>query len=157
MPWRFNACKVGLTYSCPTDAEDNPISDVDYIISAMEIKFGPGQYIVCKELHESGKTHYHAYFKFDAKIDSTDVKCFDLCGVHPNVVKAPKRGWVLYCAKHGEFKTNFYEADVWVSANEAVTWQEASDLLWTKQPKFMLQVRLYIERVPTSPRRTGVW
>ena len=59
----------------------------------------------------TGKHHYHLYLKFADALDTKNVKFFDILGVHPNVIRAPGKGWIAYCAKEKEFVTNFYESD----------------------------------------------
>jgi len=59
--FRINRKKVGLTWSCPTDKDDNPIESKEKLLEFLELKGGHCQYVVAKELHESGKKHYHAY------------------------------------------------------------------------------------------------
>lgn len=140
-------------------AVDNPIESMAKIEEAITLKFGVNKYIVSAELHQSGKTHYHAYFHFDDKVDSTDVRCFDLVGVHPNLIKAPGNGWQAYVAKHGDFITNFYEKNVFMEASDMATWASASDLLWAKQPRWMFQHSAAAEKsfkkrkmTPIAPR-----
>ena len=53
--FRFHAKKVGLTYSCPVDKEDNPIPDNTTLRDFLTDKVGHAKYIVAQELHESGK------------------------------------------------------------------------------------------------------
>ena len=82
--FRVNRKAFGLTYSCPKTADDNPITTHKELIEFLETK-GVCEYIVGKELHESGKVHWHAYVKYDHAIDSVDARLFDVKGVHPNI------------------------------------------------------------------------
>ena len=84
--FRVNRKKVGLTYSCPTDLDDNPIESVYDLLQFLEEKNGHCQYVIAKEFHESGKKHYHAYANYDNKLDTIDPKFFDFKGVHPNII-----------------------------------------------------------------------
>lgn len=125
----------------------------------MEKTYGHSKYIVSEELHASGKKHYHAYYHFDKKLDCKDVKCFDIEGVHPNIIRGPKQGWIEYVAKDKNFETNFYAKDPCMAAMECDTWQEASDILWEKMPKWMLEKAAQVEKnfkrrktVPHEPR-----
>jgi hypothetical protein len=144
---KFRICryKVGLTWSCPKDAEENPIfeelgKDKETVCHAIQKyfqeKYGKADYIVAQEDHESGKKHYHAHFKFYEKLDVTDPLAFDLCGVHPNILN-PGKGWPGYCAKHGQFVTNFYEAEPFSEALRQESAEAAAELLWTKRPREM--------------------
>jgi len=135
--FRVNRKKFGFTYSCPRDAEANPIGSKEILLTFLN-KFGPHQYIIALEPHQSGKAHYHVYAKFDAAIQTTNAKYFDCCGVHPNIIK-PGSGWEGYCVKHEDFITNYYERGTFKRAAEADTWTKAADLLWKREPKFMLQ------------------
>jgi len=135
--FRVNRKKFGLTYSCPVDADDNPIESKEALLSFLE-RFGPLQYIVAVEPHKSGKAHYHVFAKYDVAINSSNSRIFDLNGVHPNII-SPGKGWEGYCVKQPEYITNYYERGSFKRAAEAVTWTEAADILWEREPKFMLQ------------------
>lgn len=72
--FRVNRKAFGLTYSCPTDPavmidNDNPIQTHAELLEFLDTKV-PNQYIIGKELHESGKVHWHVYVKYDHIIDS---------------------------------------------------------------------------------------
>lgn len=139
--FRYHAKAWGLTYSCPKsnacrdlDAgvheEDcncsNPIPGCAELRDFLYELNGVNQFIVSEERHESGKLHYHVYVKFDAKVDSRDVRYFDFVKrdpagreirrVHPNVIKSPGNGWKDYVVKAGEWISNFYEEDPWREA-----------------------------------------
>ena len=110
----------GLTYSCPRrggcsqlpDGEhcigcecEHPIKTHEELISFLESK-GPNRYIIGKESHKSGKTHWHVCVKYDEVIDSTNPRFFDVNGAHPRIeLKPPGPGWELYCTKEKDFKT----------------------------------------------------
>ena len=60
--------------------------------------------IVGRENHEDGGVHLHAFFMFDRKFESRDVRIFDVGGRHPNVVRGygtPEKGWD-YATKDGD-------------------------------------------------------
>lgn len=109
-PFRLNAFRLGATWSCPVTAEDNPIKDVHRILAFLQDKYGEAEkYIVAEEKHENGKRHYHAFFHFYNKLDVRDARAFDIDGVHPNIIRCPGKGWPDYCAKKGQFITNYWK------------------------------------------------
>ena len=130
--FRVNRKKVGFTYSCPVKAEDNPIPSRERIIEFYEGKWGPALYLVCEELHKSGKRHYHGYFKFDEKIDVKNPKAFDIDGVHPQI-NDPGGGWHTYCVKAGEYITNIPQ-DIFHDLKKCTRWDEARELLLERKP-----------------------
>jgi len=133
--FRVNRRKVGLTYSCPTGADDNPIESKEDLLKFLEDLGGHCQYVIAKELHESGKKHYHAYCNFDAKIDTKNERFFDYEGVHPNIIK-PGAGWIGYCKKDKEFITNI-EVNPFTTAINMETVEQACDFLWKSRPQCM--------------------
>lgn len=134
--FRFHAKKVGLTYSCPTDVEDNPIPDAASLRDFLAAKFGPSKYVVAEELHENKTRHYHAYFAFDRKIDSMDVALFDFKNVHPNIISAPGPGWIEYCKKDKEFISNMATGP-YATALACANADLALEHLWKTQPRDM--------------------
>lgn len=162
--FRINRKKVGLTYSCPTDAEENPIPSCEKLLEFMENKGGLGQYIVAKEKHESGKKHFHVYFYYDNKIDTIDPAFFDAFGVHPNIIN-PGVGWQGYCKKDKDFITNM-EVNPFTAALDQGSVEKAMDFLWKKRPQCMALNGDRIEkniakRMRTAPAArppfTGPW
>ena len=138
--FRFNAKKVGLTYSAPVDQDDNPITSCQELCDFIYGIFGASKYIVSEELHESGKRHYHAYFHFDQKPDKLG-HCFDFPNaphkdVHPNVINKPGAGWVAYVKKDKKFITNI-ESGPFATALALPTAGAAIEHLWTAAPKEM--------------------
>lgn len=133
--FRINRKKIGLTYSCPKNAPDNPIESKEELLEFLELKAGRCQYIVAKELHESGKKHYHVWANFDDVVDTTNQLFFDFKGVHPNIIK-PGNGWMAYCRKDKEFITNV-EKNPFTEALEQPSVTEAVDFLWKKRPQCM--------------------
>lgn len=110
--FRVARSKVGFTWSCPIDRSDNPIPNVEAIVERIEAEDPAAQYIVAEEQHENGKRHYHAYVKYSFRLDISDVHHWDYFGVHPNIIK-PGNGWIDYCAKKGNYRTNFYQPPLW--------------------------------------------
>lgn len=133
--FRIARKKIGLTYSCPTDLPENPIESKEDLLEFLEEKGGHCQYIVAKELHQSGKKHYHAWVSYDTRIDTIDPAFFDYQGVHPNIIN-PGIGWMAYCKKDKEFITNL-EDNPFTVALKCDTVAEAVDLLWKKRPQVM--------------------
>ena len=173
--FRFNAKKVGLTYSCPrsgpcaalptgehaTDCEcANPIEAHADVLRAMHEKFGRSKYIIGKEQHVNGAVHWHAFFHFDEKIDSQDVRCFDIEGVHPNIIRAPGAGWQSYCKKEKEFTSNM-DDNPYMKAMGLSTAQEAIDYLWETVPDQMCKhahnIEANIRKRKRTPPEPKIW
>lgn len=142
-PFRFHAKKVGLTYSCPTAAQDNPIPGMTELRDSLNL--GPSKYVIAEELHESGKRHYHCYFHCDTKIDTTVATFFDRFGVHPNIINKPGQGWIAYCKKDKNYITNIEEGS-FKTALEMETPDKAIDYLWQHEPRQMCLNGHNIER-----------
>lgn len=139
MSLRVHRVKVGLTYSCPKDKEDNPIPGMEYLLELFKTYGMLTKYIISTELHKDGRTHYHAYIRYEQKLDTINPKFFDTCGVHPNVNNPNEKGWSGYCGKQGQYITNFWEPDVWEMVMKARTWKEAAEILWTRKPGDMMK------------------
>jgi len=142
--FRFNAKKVGLTYSAPVEKADNPIPGTAKLQEFLEEKIGFGKYIVAEEKHESGKRHYHVWYHADQKMDTQNVRFFDWeyyhdgqkRYLHPNIVNKPGCGWIHYCKKDKQYITNIEESH-WKTALEFPTASAAVDYLWQTEPKEM--------------------
>lgn len=135
--FRFKGLKIGLTYSCPVGLEENPLKELWDSKSLKDNvdKWGNlTEWLFGEENHESGKKHYHLYLKFGQAIDTKNVKFFDLLGVHPNIIRAPGKGWIAYCAKEKEYVTNFYETDPYAQIWDMDV-DEAIALLKKKRPR----------------------
>lgn len=96
MPFRF-AAKYGLlTYPQCGDLDGFEVSDMLSALGA--------ECIVGRETHGDGGIHLHAFFMFEGKFESRDVRIFDVGGCHPNVVRGygtPEKGWD-YATKDGD-------------------------------------------------------
>ncbi|ANN22659.1 replication initiation associated protein [Gemycircularvirus HV-GcV2] len=60
--------------------------------------------IVGRESHADGGLHLHAFFMFERKFESRDVRVFDVDGLHPNIVRGyttPRKG-ADYAIKDGD-------------------------------------------------------
>lgn len=143
MPFRFAAKAVGLTYSCPVDQDNNPITVHGQLKLAGEA-FGPCLYIIGRELHANGKVHWHAYFKWDTRVQSTRPDVFDVAGVHPNIIRAPGAGWRAYCKKDKVYETNIEES-VWRRALQQTTMAAALALIQANDPRVYILNRARIE------------
>lgn len=146
--FRFHAKKFGLTYSCPIDAEDNPVPSSEKLLEFLESKVGAGKYIIAEEKHESGKRHYHVYYHADAKVQTENVRFFDWPHtpdpVHPNIINKPGNGWMSYCKKDKVYISNFEKGN-FATAMELPTADEALEFLWNKEPREMLRFANTIE------------
>lgn len=141
--FRVDRAKFGFTWSCPKNSAENPIASSEVVLDFLKT-IGPSQYVICRELHENGKFHFHAWVKFDTKVETRDVHFFDVCGVHPNII-LPKGGWLDYVQKAGDFISNL-EPDPWVHALKQETADEAMEVLWKKRPRDMCLNAHNVER-----------
>lgn len=141
--FRVNAKNVGLTFSAPVGAE-NPIPGKQELldelkkVTDMEVE----NYIVAVETHEDGRLHYHVYLGYKSKIDIVGERKWDCFGVHPNIMSGTKKAWQHYCAKDGDFITNFYVQKVtkYASALAASTVEEGLTILAEAHPRdYLLQ------------------
>ena len=96
MTFRFNAKYGLLTY--PQCGDLDPFSVVN-----MLGELG-AECIVGREDHADGGVHLHAFFMFERKFSSRNVRIFDVDGQHPNVRSGwstPEKGWD-YATKYGD-------------------------------------------------------
>lgn len=173
-PFRFNANKIGLTYSCPVAADDNPITDKGQILDVLEsvsvhvLK----QWLISKELHENGKRHWHVFAKWDKRLDINNSRAFDCMGVHPNILTGINaNNWCNYCAKKGDFSDNFgfqpKQASQYSAAIDADTVEEGMQIIAKAHPRdYVLQrdrIRANLQahraslRVSPSPTNLSPW
>jgi len=158
MPFRVHRQAVGLTYSCPVNAEDNPIVSHQEILDFAE-SIGTCLYKIAREYQQDGKVHWHAYLKFDHILDTTNCRFFDLLGVHPNLIKGtPGPGWIKYLDKYGDVISNL-ATDPYTEALACSTPEQGLDILWAKKPSDMMRFGASIEanlrkrmRVAIAPR-----
>ena len=138
--FRLNRKAFGLTYSCPKNLDENPIQSHQELIDHYNAISPHGSYIVAKELHKDGKTHWHLDWKFTHIIDTTDPRFFDFKGVHPNICDgAPGKGWKAYITKDFDFESNCFEKSVFEEALTMPTADEAIEVLWRKRPQLMCE------------------
>lgn len=96
MPFRFQARYGLLTYAQCGDLD--PL----HVVNALG-DLG-AECIVGREEHADGGIHLHAFFMFERKFSSRDVRVFDVDGFHPNVVPGwgtPEEGYD-YATKYGD-------------------------------------------------------
>ena len=107
--FRFNSQKVFLTYP-----QTPQTFDQERLLMEISQKADVQDYLISKEIHEDGGNHLHAYFKFQKKLDTRNVRYFDVEYYnkihHPNIQK-PKTTYKLYAyiKKEGNFITNMTE------------------------------------------------
>lgn len=114
-----------LTYSCPKDGVQ-PIASKEELhafllagvttgkgASAKTIK--PTGVITCRELHENGTPHYHAYIVFAARVTTRNMRVFDFKNVHPNIrVDMSDDAIVKYVTKGGDYISEGVDVDAYL-------------------------------------------
>ena len=145
--FRFAAKKVGLTYSCPKAPngdilmKKNPVDEVwdaKEMLAFFQPKHNIEKYIFGRETHKDGTYHYHVFIKFHDRFETADVRFWDLNGVHPQFISNPGEGFEKYCAKDGDYITNYWEPCPWAAARDADTYEAGLEILWKKRPRDML-------------------
>ncbi|ANC51606.1 RepA [Sewage associated gemycircularvirus 3] len=100
MTFRF-AAKYGLlTYA---QIGDRDVEEFGWRVSDMFGSLG-AECIVGRESHGDGGLHIHAFFMFERKFQSRNVRVFDMDGCHPNIVRGystPEDG-ARYAIKEGD-------------------------------------------------------
>lgn len=102
--FRLQVKQVFLTYSCPQDLEENPITSKEDLASFLNTPAVDG-YAVSREQHENGKHHYHAFLRFKKTTNIRKATHFDFMGVHPNIALVKRTPWkvVSYVCKDGDY------------------------------------------------------
>lgn len=77
MAFRLNAAGFFLTYPQCNGTKEGLL---DFLKSLKEVN----KAIVCRELHEDGKPHLHAFVKYTRKLDIRKPNYFDFQGSHGN-------------------------------------------------------------------------
>ena len=96
MPFRFAAQHGLLTYPQCQGLDPWRIVEMLTVLGA--------ECIIGRENHADGGLHYHAFFMFERKFESRNVRIFDVDGFHPNVVRGyskPEKG-CAYAIKEGD-------------------------------------------------------
>ncbi|CAG8658451.1 10592_t:CDS:2 [Ambispora gerdemannii] len=65
------------------------------------------KYIICKEEHQDGEGHLHAYIVYSSVVNVNNIRAFDYEGYHPNI-QSPKnkRAIIKYIMKQGDYISN---------------------------------------------------
>ena len=96
MTFRFAARYGLLTYA--QSGELDPFRVVNHLADL------GAECIIGREDHADGGVHLHAFFMFERKFESRNVRVFDVDGCHPNIVRGygtPEKGWD-YATKDGD-------------------------------------------------------
>lgn len=96
MTFRFSARYGLLTYAQCGDLDGNDVMEHLGTLGA--------ECIIGREQHATGGYHLHAFFMFERKFSSRNVRVFDVDGYHPNVVAGygtPEAGYA-YAIKDGD-------------------------------------------------------
>jgi len=105
MPFRFQAKYGLLTYpQCGAVASDPQRRELDAWDVVTHLGNLGAECIVGRESHGDGGVHLHAFFMFESKFRSSDVRVFDVDGHHPNVSRGyanPADGYD-YAIKDGD-------------------------------------------------------
>lgn len=150
--FRFKGKKIGLTFSCPENARDNPIKNNEELLEILTNRWGLSKYIIAEEAHKSGKRHYHVYMHLDDCLDKTKADFADIDfeddrpfkHLHPNIIKAPGNGWQAYCRKETKFITNI-NLCTWTSALSMPDAHKAIEYLWNNKAGDMCKHASQIE------------
>lgn len=124
--FQFNAKSAMLTYSCPTDKDQNPLTR-EAIRDGLNALYKPDILVVAQEKHESGKFHYHVFLqRLKKAIRSKNAALFDVGGVHPNIAKRKdgkfeyaKADWLEYLDKEDKTPiTEGIDLKLWIRKNK---------------------------------------
>lgn len=129
MPFRLNTQQIFLTYAqCSLTKEE--------VLEAVEKIYPLDKYLVATETHQDGNPHIHLYGKLFDKINITNERVFDIGDRHPNVAGCRSANAVIkYCAKGGNYISNFYKCSVWARARDASSAAEAVALIKEEAPR----------------------
>lgn len=98
--FRFAARYGLLTYSQIGDRDSDRLA---WEINDLLGELG-AECIVGRERHRDGGLHLHAFFMFERKFESRNVRIFDVDGLHPNILRGystPEKG-ITYASKDGD-------------------------------------------------------
>ena len=101
--FKFDGVLFAGTYSALVvdGVSMQPIGTRQALFDALNL-LGDGikECIIAQEAHANGAPHYHCYVKFNKRVQTVNVKFFDVCGVHPNIGTDPSRvEWWEYITK----------------------------------------------------------
>lgn len=121
----------------------------------------PSKVLVAKELHEDGGTHYHVLLHFPSKLNTTNMRFFDVAGRHPNIIKPRStKDTITYICKDGDYINQGWDLDTPDEDPFTVVTQEIENgtnptvviacimnRLGTKGLKMYSQIAAYVDRV----------
>lgn len=99
--WRLSCVNLFLTWPRCDVSIDECYNTMDLVLGVYGIEGG----IICRESHEDGEPHLHAYIKLERKCNIRNPHFLDLGDCHGNYqcAKIPKNAYE-YCKKEGEFR-----------------------------------------------------
>lgn len=119
MSFKFQAKYGLLTYAQSPDLDPQRIVELLCDLGA--------ECIVGRERHQDGGIHHHAFFMFERRFITRDVRKFDIDGYHPNIVRGygtPEKGYD-YATKDGDVVAGGLERPSGNDANtRADKWSE---------------------------------
>lgn len=100
MSFRIDARHFFLTYPQTDDNIQSKEELLEHLQSICTIQ----EYVVAKEAHEDGGTHFHCYIKLQRKRCIRDPRFFDFHGQHCNILAARNPEAVMqYCRKTADY------------------------------------------------------
>lgn len=80
----------------------------DELLHMLNEKAEVDNYLICRELHEDGNPHLHAYVSFKSKLSTRNPRYFDLFGKHGNYQTVRnKEKTIRYTMKGSDYISNF--------------------------------------------------
>lgn len=117
--FRLRGRKFFLTYS-----QTPPHFDPEQIARAFR-RVG-GRYVISRELHQDGGTHFHCFLIFDEQFHTRDPRAFDVDGTHPNIkpIRFTPRKAYDYTTKFGNICFNNLHDDDIEPEKQSSHWHE---------------------------------
>lgn len=98
-PFRFNCSSFGLTYSQSNLDIKSLHANLLVLLHSHTIQ----HLVIGREQHQNGGTHYHVGIKLTTPLCTRNVRFWDQCGEHPNIIRCRNYpNWVSYCKKCGD-------------------------------------------------------
>lgn len=171
--FRLQSRAIFLTYSqCPLP-KDHVLETLQSLVSVQE-------YIVAEEHHKDGQSHVHCFLRLSKKLDTINVRFFDLEGLeeingetqvfHPNIGAARSPRCVIrYCTKEGNYLTNMVieVGDPWRDAltlaregnldkaTEVLAWKKTRDWMMCRE-KILSALQAESTKVGPSPMEVSL-
>lgn len=100
MSFRLDCRHIFLTYpQC-----DASIQSKEELLQFLQANLNLQSYVVAKEEHKDGGTHYHCYLKLKRKRCFRNERAFDCNGAHPNIQPCRNpAATIAYCKKSGDY------------------------------------------------------